>query len=159
MRNGPSSSTTPSIPGRRGSISRPLKKQFPSKFIAFFRIVSQACAVLVGLPALFALSAAAQPANDDFANAQLIPVDQPLPIITTTSTLGATIEAAETALDPSLAASVWFKVTSPVDDLVQLDTFGSDFQTRLVVGVGSSLATLDVASACSAISSVCSSTH
>jgi hypothetical protein len=105
---------------------------------------------LAPLPALgflFALSAAAQPTNDDFANAQAIPVDQPLPIITSTSTVGATVEAAETALDPTLAASVWFKVTSPVDDVVQLDTFGSDFQTRLVVGVGSSLATLDVIAA------------
>ena len=106
--------------------------------------------ILAQLPALgflFALSAAAQPANDDFANAQAIPVDQPLPIITSTSTVGATVEAAETALDLTLAASVWFKVTSPVDDVVQLDTFGSDFLTRLVVGVGSSLATLDVIAA------------
>lgn len=93
------------------------------------------------------LPAAATPANDNFANAQEIVIDQPLPITVTGDTRGATVEAEETALDPTLAASVWFKVTSPVDGVVRIDTEGSNYSTRLAVAVGSSYASLSLIAA------------
>lgn len=80
---------------------------------------------------------AAAPANDDFAAAQEIVVDQSLPVSVTGTTAGATVESAETALDPTLEATVWFRVVSPADGVVRIDTDGSDFQTRLAVAVGS----------------------
>lgn len=92
----------------------------------------------------FASSAVAAPANDHFANAQVIVVDQPLPITVTGDTTGATIETEESALDPTLAASVWFKVTSPADGVVRIDTAGSNYATRLAVAVGASYAALSL---------------
>lgn len=102
------------------------------------------------LPAAFALLTlplAAVPVNDDFADAEEIIVDQPLPITASGNTTGATVEAGETALDPTLAASVWYKVTSPSDGVVRIDTDGSDFQTRLAVGVGTGYGDLVVLAA------------
>ena len=93
------------------------------------------------------LPASSQPANDDFADAREIVVDQALPITVTGNTVGATVEAGETALDPSLAASVWYRVTSPGDGVVRIDTQGSSFATRLAVTVGAGYGSLVVIAA------------
>ncbi|WP_193210703.1 FG-GAP-like repeat-containing protein [Luteolibacter marinus] len=93
------------------------------------------------------LPLAAVPANDDFADAGEIVVDQPLPITVSGNTLGATVEAGEIALDPTLAATVWYRVTSPADGVVRFDTDGSDFQNRLAVAVGTGYGDLVIVAA------------
>ena len=84
----------------------------------------------------------AAPTNDNFSAAENIIIQLPLPNTVTGNTTGATIEAEETAIDATYAASVWYKVTAPVDGIVQIDTQGSDYSTRLAVVVGNDYATL-----------------
>ncbi len=98
--------------------------------------------IMATLFCCLASAAWAVPANDDFLDAAEIVVDAPLPLTASIDTTGATIEAEETAFDPSLAASVWYKVTAPEDGVVLIDTEGSDFETLLYVWVGDTYAGL-----------------
>jgi hypothetical protein len=81
------------------------------------------------------------PSNDDFANAA------DLGNRSTASASGtnrdATVEAREPMHDGrSGHASVWYRWTAPTSRKMQIDTCGSDFDTVIVVYVGSGLETL-----------------
>jgi hypothetical protein len=85
------------------------------------------------------------PANDNFANAQVITGCSGS---TTGSTFGATKEAGEPSHDPtdntSLSPShtVWYKWTAPQSSPTTFTTAGSDFDTIFAFYTGSSLSTL-----------------
>lgn len=112
------------------------RKRHPSRLGASLAIA------LLWLAGSLQSASAAAPANDDFAAPTVI--GSTLPKTVTGSNVDATLEAGEP--DPSLAetttSSVWFDWTSTVNGVVRVDTLGSDFDTRLVVWTGSSLATL-----------------
>ena len=88
------------------------------------------------------VSALAQPANDPFANA--IPIAGLTGQITGSNS-NATLEAGEPAVvgtttGPVLVgASVWYQWTAPTSGSVTFDTFGSDFDTVLVVYTGANV--------------------
>jgi hypothetical protein len=85
-------------------------------------------------------AAAAPPANDDFANAQIIAGDS--------GTLaGTNIDATAEPNEPDHAglpaqASVWYRWTAAADGIASFDTCSADFDTRLAVYTGSALADL-----------------
>lgn len=96
-----------------------------------------ACAsllVLAGSPA------EAQPANDDFANAEVI-VGVPGSVIG--SNVGATSEVGEPR-HAGLAggASIWYRWTAPSSCLIVFDTLGSDYDTVLAVYTGTNVDSL-----------------
>ncbi len=87
------------------------------------------CAMIAGwLASVLVLSLSAfadPPANDDFANTQLI---SGFPVTVTGSNVQATLEEAEPLPDgyETLAAnSVWYQWTAPTSGWVKIDTFGS----------------------------------
>src|ERR1044071_7586290 len=89
-----------------------------------------------------ALVAAAQPANDFFTNSiALSGTTVPAP----EKKVGATGEASEpihwTSGNPG-ARSVWWNWTPPVSATVQIDTFGSAFDTVLAVYTGNVISNL-----------------
>lgn len=92
------------------------------------------CATLMGLGVLLA---AAQPANDNFANAE------PLPGFlgsVVASNVGATSETREPAhAGISSGASIWYRWTAPSTCQFIVDTIGSDFDTILAVYTGTAL--------------------
>ncbi|MEO6393412.1 MAG: VCBS repeat-containing protein [Pyrinomonadaceae bacterium] len=78
------------------------------------------------------------PANDNFANAQLL---SGVSGTVTGTTVAATKEAGEPAHALNKGGnSVWYKFVSPGTGVLSLDTFGSGFNTTLAVYVGSSFA-------------------
>ena len=92
---------------------------------------------------VFAGSAkAAPPANDDFADAQIL---AGLPVTATGSNEGATLEPGEPSL-PWIGNdhSVWFSWTAPGSGAVAVDLSGSDYDTYLSVYTGSSLGSLNL---------------
>ena len=100
-------------------------------------------AVLLALLGLTAASALAQPANDDFANAVVI---DPATLPATVN--GTNVDATGETGDPSggtgsAVNTVWWEVTPAADGALNVDTFGSDFDTYLAVFTGSSLSTLN----------------
>ncbi len=94
------------------------------------------------------------PANDDFANAQNLGSQFPIPGVSG-STIGATEESAggepehATTLGGNLASnSVWYRWTSPVNGIVRVMASDADFDNAVAVYTGSALASLtEVASA------------
>lgn len=83
---------------------------------------------------------AAVPSNDDFANRTSI---TSLPFAESLNTMEATDEAGEP--HPSCVhaeKNVWYAYTPGVDAVLQADTFGSDFDTGLVIWTGDSLGSL-----------------
>ncbi len=93
----------------------------------------------VALAALVAAPAAiAAPANDHFAQAQVLPVP---PV----SAPGTTVDATQEADDPTIAngGSVWYRWTASSTDPVRLNTCTTAIDTVVGVFTGSSLATLD----------------
>ncbi len=83
-----------------------------------------------------------KPANDDFANAQLLQGDSG-------TVMGNNLEATAEFNEPSHAgsfgwggASVWFRWTSPYTGTATLDTLGSSFDTVLAVYTGSAVNSL-----------------
>ena len=102
----------------------------------------------VGLVTTAAPAQAAPPANDDFANAQVLPG---LGVYTGTNT-DATVEAGEPTrhvadgpADYAPTASVWYRWTSadvPTQPTMQVSTRGSAFDTVLAVYTGADLAHL-----------------
>ncbi|MGB0578591.1 MAG: immunoglobulin domain-containing protein [Limisphaerales bacterium] len=77
------------------------------------------------------------PANDNFSNAETIPDSN---FNLSGSTHGATSEPNEPtkAFSPP-GASVWWNFSVPMDTLMEIDTYGSDFDTVLAVFTGSAL--------------------
>lgn len=90
---------------------------------------------LLTLPAM-----AAAPANDSFAN--------PATLVSNASgtNVGATVEAGEPAhANSSAQSSVWWTWTPAASGPVEIDTTGSDFDTRLAVYSGAALSSLTLA--------------
>jgi RTX calcium-binding nonapeptide repeat (4 copies) len=91
------------------------------------------------------IASAAPPANDDFADAEVV---NALPYADTRDTSDATSEPDE----PSLAdlgcgfigATVWYSFTPSADTVVAADTVGSDYDTILAVWTGSELSSLSL---------------
>src|SRR5258705_3905597 len=96
------------------------------------------CAALLTLGALPAM---AQPANDNFTDAQMISGASGIIV---GSTVGATVEGGEPAhwqLSAS-GASIWYRWTAPGDGLVSFDTVGSSYDTVLAIYTGADLGSL-----------------
>ena len=74
-----------------------------------------------------------QPANDDFANAEVI---EGATGTTTGNSDGATLETGEPEHDGVGTASIWWRWTAPANGIAVFDTFGSDFDTVLGVYTG-----------------------
>jgi Tol biopolymer transport system component len=93
----------------------------------------------VGLIASF--SPAELPANDDFANAELIAGNAGS---VTGTNAGATLEAGEPEhVDVTFGSSVWYKWQAPAENVaVTFDTFGSSPDTVIAIYTGSSLGDL-----------------
>jgi CSLREA domain-containing protein len=85
------------------------------------------------------------PANDNFANAQIVPGCSGS---VTGSTFGATKETGEPSHDPSDATSlspshsIWYEWQAPSSGTATITTQGSDFDTILAVYTGTTLSTL-----------------
>jgi hypothetical protein len=91
----------------------------------------------LGLP----VAQAAAPSNDDFANATVVAA---LPFTDTVDTT----EATTASNDPSCSGngeSVWYSLTPAVDGWIQVDTFGSDYDTVLGIYTGSAGALTEIA--------------
>jgi hypothetical protein len=97
------------------------------------------CVVVLSLAAQLSVFAA-PPANDAFDAATVI---SGFPVTVVGSNIEATLETGEplpSVGDP--AASVWFRWTAPSNASVQINTFGSDFDTILAVWSGNSVSNL-----------------
>jgi hypothetical protein len=80
-------------------------------------------------------SAQAQPPNDDFANATV--VTEPLPFMDSADTTDATVEPTDP--EPSCVSTthtVWYSYTPSADTRIELNTFGSDYDTTLSAWLG-----------------------
>lgn len=101
---------------------------------------------ICGIPVAVALLAtasgalAAPPANDAYADAQLI---GSLPADVEGTTTGATVQPGEDDyfLDPNYGESVWYRWTAPADMRVWIDNCGAPTDTNLTVYEGSVLET------------------
>ncbi len=89
---------------------------------------------------------ASQGSSDDFADAFLTP--EPLPYTNSQSTVGATAEPGE-PIPPSgqgcstnMDTTVWYKHTPSSSQTLIADTFGSDYDTQLIVWSGTSIGTV-----------------
>ena len=74
------------------------------------------------------------PANDDFANAEVIDTSA-LPATVSGTSVGATGETGEPVSSGTLN-TVWWQVTPAADATLRIDTFGSNFDTALSVFTG-----------------------
>ena len=84
-----------------------------------------------------ALPAFTQPANNNFANAQLLVGTS---TFVTGSNIGATVEASEPLRDGApAAATVWYKWRVPVGGIATIETLGSTFDTVVGIYTGTSL--------------------
>lgn len=104
----------------------------------WYRVFSIAVLLFASQLALLA----APPANDAFDSASVI---AGFPVSVTGTNLEATLEAGEPipGISGSVAeASVWFSWTAPSSGGVQIDTFGSDFDTILGIWSGNSVSNL-----------------
>ncbi|MEW6304832.1 MAG: hypothetical protein AB1705_15260, partial [Verrucomicrobiota bacterium] len=97
--------------------------------------------VVMFLIALISPEAFAQPANDNFASAQVIAgIKSQVPAF---ATGGATKETNEPDHAANAGgASVWFNWTAPVSAVTVFDTFGSAYNTLLAVYTGSTVNSL-----------------
>lgn len=104
------------------------------------RVVAAGLGLLAGL-GLGVGVGRAQPANDNFANAQVLVGDYGTVNVDST---GATAEVGEPShAGYPAAASVWFKWTASTEGPVMFDTFGSTVDTVLAVYTGTAVSTLD----------------
>src|SRR5438128_1111867 len=95
---------------------------------------------LVGWMSWAACSALAQPANDNFVNAEFLPAQSGW---VPGSNVGATPETGEPViLGIPGPASVWYRWIAPSDGTVSFSTFGSDFDTLLGAYIGSNVTSL-----------------
>jgi PKD domain len=88
---------------------------------------------VLALLAVSAPAAFAQPTNDDFAGATVVPA---VPFSTTEDTTQATFDPTD-PFDCSSNGSVWFAYTAPSDATITANTFGSDYDTVLSAWTGS----------------------
>lgn len=97
-----------------------------------------------GRPGKLALTLAAKPANDDFANA--IDLGNVASFSVAGTTAGATFEAAENAnvniVQNGILSTVWYKWTSPSTRQVTIDTNGGSISTAIGIYTGTTLANL-----------------
>src|SRR5215216_1849447 len=101
----------------------------------------KSCSPLAGLLLAIALTfagvlpvSAAPPSNDDFASATV--VTEPLPFTDTVNTS----EATTSSDDPECfgnGPTVWYTFTPTQNMYIQVDTFGSDYDTTLSAYTGS----------------------
>jgi hypothetical protein len=80
------------------------------------------------------------PANDDFGNG--ITLSAILPANVTRATTGATTQLGEPRPCGAIGSTIWYNVTPSRTLLLQVDTFGSNYDTALAVYTGSSIASL-----------------
>lgn len=121
---------------------------FRARRIVAPRITAATAAALASI-ALFATPAAADPsapANDHVAQAQTITLDADGNAPTVTGdTSAATREAGEPRIRNEISGSVWYRITSPVDRPLVLDTCSSvDFDTMIGVYTGTSVDALEL---------------
>jgi hypothetical protein len=101
------------------------------------------CVALLGCPpwAVTHGQPCLPPANDNLANAQVLPQALPQSIIASNNC--ATLEPGEpTIANTPGGASVWFSWTSARNELVIITTLGSDFDTLLAVYTGTAMSNL-----------------
>jgi Ca2+-binding RTX toxin-like protein len=100
-----------------------------------------AVALALALPSV----ALAIPANDNFADAQVIVGE---PVWVNGTNVGATVEAGEpwsgNSWDDETPDTVWYRWTAPFTGTAVIDTCVSDFDTIVNVSTGSALDSLDV---------------
>lgn len=107
--------------------------------------------VFLALAGLGVPNASAQPANDNFVNAQLLPSTSSG--FTFGSSALATLEAGEstTVVTPTgtviIGASVWYSWTAPVNGVFAFSTQGSSFDTVLAVYTGNAVNALTLVAA------------
>jgi len=82
----------------------------------------------------------ANPNHDNFSAAQVLAA---LPYQNSTSTMAATTEAGEPSDCGGITATVWYEYTPGSDQIIVVDTFGSDYDTVLAAYSGTSLLDLD----------------
>jgi hypothetical protein len=101
--------------------------------------VSAAIAVGASLGVLAPAAASAAPANDDFANREVIP--STLPATAEGSNVGATSEPYEFIAEAAFEAhnSVWWQWEAPSTQIVSIGTCGTEFQPVVGVFVGEEL--------------------
>jgi subtilisin family serine protease len=90
-----------------------------------------------GTAGRLSISVGPPPANDDFANAIVIPAE--LPYSNAQSTVSAAMEAGEPAPCSSIAATVWYSFTPSSSRTITISTAGSGFDTALTLYTGASL--------------------
>ncbi len=94
---------------------------------------------------LVAAAAWAQPANDSFANAQMIAGPSGFLAPGTASNVGATLEPNEPAIQGNPGGkSVWYSWTAPATASITFNTYGSDFDTMLAAYTGNSVDALSL---------------
>ncbi|MBS1881770.1 MAG: hypothetical protein JSS97_02300 [Actinobacteria bacterium] len=104
------------------------------------------CALVLSAVAVSSAAGAA-PANDNFANAQVL--SGPLPLETTGTNLEATLEVGEPSppeIEPA-GHSIWYRWEATSSGNVSVDTCGSDIGTALAVYTGGSLGALNLVGA------------
>jgi|GEM_PF-3599201 len=91
---------------------------------------------------IYTLTLSPPPANDDFSKA--IVLTGTLPLISSSTNVGATIEAAEPlqAAGNNPHATIWWSFTAQSSESLVVTTNGSTFNTLLTVATGNTLATL-----------------
>ncbi|HYV31089.1 MAG TPA: peptidase S8, partial [Candidatus Binatia bacterium] len=114
-------------PARRGLAARASRR---------LALVGWCCAMVL---VLGSFPAAAQPANDNFANAEVIVGDTGT---VSGSSLDATVEPGEPRHFGTGGASIWYRWTATNSGLATFDTIGSEFDTVLVAYAGTNLASL-----------------
>ena len=102
-------------------------------------------AILIAALALVLASSAThafdQPANDNFANAEVI---SGLPSTVYGNNLGSTTESGEPRLCGFVGSTVWYRFTPSQDGIVIADTLGSGYDTVLSAYQGSDLTSLSL---------------
>ena len=128
-------------PADEGTCGRPTRARLILAAVAgqTYRI---AVAGNVGSTGSFTLTlrTAHPPANDDFADAQVL--GSSLPISLTATNVDATNEPLEHPHAFGSSASVWYRWTAPMSGPVEVDTCASDFRSGVAVYTGSFLPNL-----------------
>jgi len=96
------------------------------------------CLLLAALAALPAAAQAAPPANDDFADAQVVNVGDRL----TGTTLDATAQAGEPAPEPAHTQSVWYRLTPSTAETLRIDNCNGSSFAGLTIFTGTGLGDL-----------------
>jgi hypothetical protein len=96
------------------------------------------CVVLAALASLPAAAQAAPPANDDFADAQVVHVADRV----TGTTLDATAQAGEPAPEPAHTQSVWYRLTPSTAETVRFDNCNGSAFAGLTIFTGTGLGDL-----------------